>query len=174
MNITVLIGSPRRGGNTEIMTQAFIDGALETGADVSTFRLSELNILPCSNCDYCKSHTDTCIKKDDMTDILRSIAECQTVVFATPVYWWGMTAYMKLALDRLYALSSDTLRGKRAVLLANAYDDGEVFDPLLRQFKMIADYLSWQTDTVTIGGMTQKGAMHSSYVLKKVKEIGKS
>lgn len=108
MNILVISGSPRKGGNTEIMVQAFAEGARESGNQVVVKEMSGLKVAPCLACEYCFTHDGVCVQKDDMTAILEEVDRADMLVFASPIYWFGMAAQVKAVIDRLYA------RAKRA------------------------------------------------------------
>ena len=97
--ILALMGSPRRGGNTEAMLDAFVRGAREAGARVEVLRVAEMKIKPCTNCNGCQE-TGECVIADDMGLIYEKLAEAHGVVMASPIYFGGVSAYMKAAIDR--------------------------------------------------------------------------
>ncbi len=97
-----IVGSPRRGGNTEILVDEVLAGAAEAGASVEKVLLDRLDITPCSACDACQE-TGECVFADDMPALLEKMAHSQVWVLGTPVYWWGPTAQFKAFLDRWYA-----------------------------------------------------------------------
>lgn len=97
-----LVGSPRRGGNTETMVKEALRGAEEAGALVEKIILSELDIAPCDGCNACKS-TGECTTADDMGKLLEKLGRSDVWVLGSPVYWWGPTAQFKLFLDRWYS-----------------------------------------------------------------------
>jgi multimeric flavodoxin WrbA len=96
-----IVGSPRRGGNTEILVDEVLCGAEEAGALVEKVILSKLNIAPCRACDACRK-TGQCAQRDDMPALLKKMERSQVWVLGTPVYWWGPTAQFKAFLDRWY------------------------------------------------------------------------
>ena len=103
MNILVITGSPRKGGNTDIMAEAFAQGARESGNQVTVKNAGAMNIAPCQACEYCFAHDGACMQQDDMTEILAEVDKSDMLVFASPVCWFGMSAQIKLVIDRLYA-----------------------------------------------------------------------
>ena len=103
MNILVLNGSPRKKGNTEIMADAFIKGALEQGHQVEKVNLGHMKIAPCLACEFCFTHNGVCVQKDDMAEILDKVDNADMIVFASPIYWFSISAQLKAAIDRLYA-----------------------------------------------------------------------
>ena len=102
MKIVVLNGSPRKGGNTEIMTQAFTKGAEKKGHEVVNLPVGTMKIRGCMACEYCFSHNGECAQKDDMTQVYEKLKDADMVVFASPIYWFDITAQLKAVIDRLY------------------------------------------------------------------------
>ena len=103
MKIVVLNGSPRKGGNTEIMTQAFAEAARKNQNEVSILDVAPMNIRGCLGCKYCWAHKGECVQKDDMGKVFEALVDADMVVFASPIYWFDITAQMKTVIDRLYA-----------------------------------------------------------------------
>ena len=103
MNILVVTGSPRKGGNTEIMADVFAETAKTSGHEVIVRRLSALKVAPCLDCTYCFTHDGVCIQKDDMNDILQDLNQADLLVLASPIYWFDISAQTKCFIDRMYA-----------------------------------------------------------------------
>ncbi len=103
MKITVFNGSPRaEQGNTDVMVQAFLEGAREAGAETEVIYLAHKKIHPCTGCYTCWLRTPgQCAIRDDMTELLPKVRDCDLVVFATPVYVDNVTGIMKNFMDRL-------------------------------------------------------------------------
>ena len=127
--ILVLNGSPRKKGNTAALSNRLVAGAREAGAETEIIYLHGLDIQPCDACDACQSEGTGCVVEDDMQNIYPKLAASDAIVIATPVYWFSMTAQMKLCLDRWYALESGQdfkLAGKRLSLLM-VYGDNDLY-----------------------------------------------
>ena len=92
MNIVVLSGSPRKGANTDTMVEAFAETAREAGHTVEVIRVASKKIAGCLGCQYCFAHEGTCVQKDDMADVIESLKGADMVVFASPIYWFDITA----------------------------------------------------------------------------------
>lgn len=90
-HIVVLSGSPRKGGNTERLTEAFIDGAKVAGNHVSLFKVAGLKISGCRGCGYCFKHKGVCVQKDDMPPILDELRKADVLVLTLPVYYFGVS-----------------------------------------------------------------------------------
>ncbi len=98
-------GSPRRNGNTELLLKELLNGAEGSGLEVELVILSELSISPCTSCDSCQKDGQ-CVINDDMQLMYGKLLEADYVVFASPVYFKGVSAQMKAFIDRCQALWS--------------------------------------------------------------------
>lgn len=103
MKYCILMGSPRKKGNTSSLLVPFIDELKKSGAEVSTIWLYDKKIRPCLACRYCQDEWDKfgCVQKDDMQEIFDEVISSDFIILATPIYSWYCTAPMKLLLDRL-------------------------------------------------------------------------
>lgn len=116
-----IVGSPRRGGNTECLIEEVLRGAQEAGASVDKVILHELEIAPCDACDACLE-TGECVHGDDMPELFERMAKSPVWVLGTPIYWWGPTAQFKLFVDRWYGRAhreedKALFKGKRVILV---------------------------------------------------------
>ncbi len=149
-DVLILLGSPRKQGNSATLAERLTAGAEATGATVERAYLHGLDIQPCAACDACRQAPDyQCILDDDMQDLYAKIAQADALAIATPVYWFTMSAQTKLFLDRCYALGGEHrahhgLFGKEIGLLFTYGDE----DPLesgaanaLRTFQDAFDYV---------------------------------
>jgi multimeric flavodoxin WrbA len=103
MKVLGIAGSPRRGGNTDLLLAEVLKGAASKGAEVKTIVLSELPISPCEHCDSCLP-AGKCKIQDDMQMIYRELEEADRIVLASPIHFMGLTAQMKTMIDRCQAL----------------------------------------------------------------------
>ena len=101
--ITVLRGSPRRGGNTDSITDCFVSELRRIGCAVKEFRLYDMDLLPCQACRTCQKDWSIfgCPLNDDMHEIFDAVLKSDALVIATPVYSWYCTPPVKCVLDRL-------------------------------------------------------------------------
>ena len=106
--IVILNGSNSNKKNTAALIKAFVDGAEDSGNEVVKFDVAHMDIHGCLGCMACmskpKDDPNICAIKDDMNQIYDAIMECDIIVFASPVYWWGPTSQLKSAVDRLEAI----------------------------------------------------------------------
>ncbi|MDO4478612.1 MAG: flavodoxin family protein [Lachnospiraceae bacterium] len=143
MNILVLNGSPRQG-NTVTAAKTFAEGATAAGHQVEIVDTYKLKVGPCMGCGACECHKG-CVAKDDTNMIVDKIVAADVVVFATPVYWWGMTAQMKLVVDKCYCRGAQ-LKGKTVgvIVIGGAATDDPEYRIIREQFACIAGYLDWK------------------------------
>jgi hypothetical protein len=111
MKVLGLNGSPRRGGNTEILLAGVMRGAASKGAETEVIVLSELKISPCTHCDGCFA-TGQCVINDDMQAVYKALEAADRIVIASPLHFMSLTAQTKLAIDRCQALWSRKYRLK--------------------------------------------------------------
>ncbi|BDF05750.1 flavodoxin family protein [[Clostridium] hylemonae] len=98
--VLLLSASPRKGGNSDILCDEFMRGAVEAGNKAEKIFLREKNINYCTGCGTCSFLGKPCPQKDDMAKILDKLIEADVIVMATPVYFYTMDAQMKTLIDR--------------------------------------------------------------------------
>ena len=110
-----IAGSPRRNGNTELLIREFMRGAEAGGHETELIILSELKISPCTSCGSCQK-TGKCIMIDDMQPMHKKLLEADCIVFASPIYFGGVSAQLKAFIDRCQALWSRKYILKQALI----------------------------------------------------------
>jgi len=105
MNIIVLFGSPNQNGSTRLLVESFTKGAKEAGHTVEEIDVCHANIHPCIGCVRC-GYEGPCVQKDDVEVIRKKLLQADMVVFATPLYYYGMSAQLKTVIDRFCAYNS--------------------------------------------------------------------
>ena len=164
----------RKGGNTEIMAQAFAEAARKNQNEVSVLDVASMNICGCLGCKYCWAHKGECVQKDDMGKVFAALANADMVVFASPIYWFDITAQMKTVIDRLYAGGSVGFHFHKTALLLDAGAD-HVFDAAIAQYKAMTSYLKWEDmGIITVPNMETKGSMTTAPNLDAVVKLGES
>jgi multimeric flavodoxin WrbA len=98
-----LFGSPRRGGNTELLLEKVLKGAEKEGGEVERIYLSDFIITPCKECHGC-DNTGNCVILDDMQKIYPKLLEADVLILASPIFFYGVTAWAKALIDRSQAL----------------------------------------------------------------------
>ena len=103
MKVLGILGSPRKGGNTELLLEEALKGAEAAGADIERLRLTEFEIMPCKECLACYQNGN-CILLDDMSKIYPKLLEADIIILASPIFFYGVTAWAKGLIDRCQAL----------------------------------------------------------------------
>lgn len=99
----IISSSPRRYGNSEVLCQQFARGAQAQGVDVEIIHLNDYQIAPCIACEYCRHHDNQCFRQDDANQIIQKMIDADIWVLSTPVYFYSVSAQLKLLIDRLFA-----------------------------------------------------------------------
>ncbi|MBA3011361.1 MAG: flavodoxin family protein [Proteobacteria bacterium] len=120
MNVVLLQGSARKKGNTAKALGWVEEELLSLGHGVESIYLNSKNLNGCLGCAKCKEHPDEvgCIQTDDIPDILGKMVSAQAVVFASPLYFWGVTSQLKAFIDRTYSLYTNYHQPGHASLVA--------------------------------------------------------
>lgn len=120
MRIAILNGSPKTG-NTSAMVKAFAEGAEAAGHDVDILHVGKMKINGCLGCEYCHTKGEgKCIQQDDMAKVLPAYLESDMIVYASPIYYFGMTAQIMAAIQRVYCIGKPAKATKSALLLSSA------------------------------------------------------
>ena len=175
MNIVILQGSPNLKGSTGILAEKFTMGAEEAGHKVKRLDLSKMNIKPCTGCVAC-GYEGPCVQKDDNEILKKEILGADMIVFATPLYYYGMSAQLKIAVDRFCSYNS-SLHAKhmRSALLAVAWNaDDWTFDALSAHYKTLVRYCNFNDQGMVLGyGCGTPGMTKRSRAVRDAYELGK-
>ena len=174
MNILVLSGSPRKGGNTDLLVEAFVKGASQRH-HVEVVSGHDYRVNPCMGCNACfRSESNTCAQKDDMPLIYEKMTVADMLVIASPVYFYGLSAQLKAVIDRCHNPIRDTFHIKKmALLLVGAATLPELFDSILTQYQLCLNFFKLEdAGRVLVRGVKDKGDINNSEALKKAYELG--
>ncbi len=143
MKIIILEGSPNRKGSSNLLADCFKQGAEEAGHTVEIIDAAHADIHPCTGCIHC-GYEGPCVQKDEMDRIRPKILEADMPVFATPLYYYGMSAQLKVLIDRFCAFNSSVQRRhmKSALLAAAWNSDDWTFEALESHYKTLVRYLN--------------------------------
>ena len=162
-----LVGSPRRGGNTETLVDEALRGALEAGASTDKVVLSELDIHPCTACGACH-RTGSCVFDDDMGSVLEKMRQSSVWVLGTPVYWWGPTAQTKTFIDRWYGVDKALFRGRRIILVVPSGGGPSYSDTTVEMLESIVPYLGMRRlGTIRAPGTSTPASVKSDEALMR-------
>ena len=117
MNILIVSASPRKGGNTELLAEAFAQGA-SAQHHVEIVSVRDVKVNPCLGCNACfVSESNSCAQKDDMPLIYEKMNHADMLVIASPVYFYGISAQLKAVIDRFHNPIRDSFHIKKMALL---------------------------------------------------------
>ena len=141
MKIVIINGSARKG-NTLRAIDAFIKGASEKNA-IEIIQPDRLHIAPCKGCGVCQCYKG-CVDQDDTNSTIDKVAAADMILFATPVYWWGMSSQLKLIIDKCYCRGLQ-LKNKKVgtIVVGGSPVDSIQYELIDKQFSCMAKYLSW-------------------------------
>ncbi|KPA09777.1 NADPH-dependent FMN reductase [Candidatus Magnetomorum sp. HK-1] len=187
MKLVSILGSPRKNGNSAILTQDVIDIAEQSNASIQSFHLNQLNYKGCQACMACKTKTDHCVIKDDLQDVLTAIRDCDILVLASPVYFADVTSQMKGLIDRTYSfLVPDFLSkpqpsrlqsGKTLIfILPQAQPDEKMFADLYPKYEFFLKIMGFTNAyPVRACGVLEAGSVKErSDIRDKVREIAQN
>ena len=174
MNILILAGSPRKGGNTDLLVEAFVKGA-SPRHHVEVISVHDAKVAPCMGCNACfKSKENVCVQKDDMTLIYEKMAVADMLVIASPVYFYGLSAQLKAVIDRFHNPIRDTFPVKKmALLLVGAPTLPELFDSILAQYRLCLHFFNLEdAGHVLAPGANDKGDVCNTDALDEAFRLG--
>jgi len=179
--ILVILGSPRKKGNSAALAGRIVSGAEAAGAVIETIFLHDLRISPCQACYAChKKISKGCAINDDMQSIYPKLIENPTWVLACPVYWFTMSAQMKLFMDRMFGLvayGQNPFYRKR-IAIAMSYGDTDPFSSgcvnALRTFQDAFTYTGSKIVGMVYGSANEPGEIENNAALmKQAEELGR-
>ena len=143
MKNLLINGSPRLNGNTRDAVSAFCRDV----PDNKLIDAVKLKLSGCLGCGRCRGNNNRCVIDDDTADVVEDIFEAANIVFASPVYCWGVTSQLKQIIDKLYS-KDHVLRGmnKRVglILVGGADTRDRQYETIAAQFEQMSEYFGWE------------------------------
>ena len=176
MKIAVLQGSPHKNGSSNILANEFIRGAKEAGHTVTVLDTAHMDMHPCIGCGHCGMNGD-CVHKDDNTRIRNTLLNSDMVVFVTPVYYFGMSAQLKMVIDRFYSYTTKLSdKWMKTALIAAAYDtDPKTMSCLRDHYISLCGYMRFQDMGMILGtGCGSPAMTRVASHMQSAYELGKS
>ncbi len=174
-NVLILSGSPRKGGNSDLLCDEFMRGAIESGNKVTKINIADKKIAPCRACYACKG-TGKCAIKDDMSDILQAMIDADVLVLASPVYFYSIDAQLKALIDRTVARWLE-VKDKEFYYIATCADtEKESIETTLACFRGYADCVEGAKEMGVIygTGVYEKGEIKDTPAMAEAYEMGKN
>lgn len=174
--VLILSGSPRKGGNSDLLCDEFFKGAIESGNQAEKIRIAEKKIAPCLSCYFCTSHSGECVHKDDMNEILQKMIDADVIVFASPVYFYSIDAQLKAVIDRTVARWLEVKNKEFYYIVTMADEELSSAETTLACFRGYAACVEGAVEKgVIIGnGVYEKGAVKSTEAFSKAYQFGKN
>ncbi|KIR03580.1 Iron-sulfur flavoprotein [Lachnospiraceae bacterium TWA4] len=174
--VLVISSSPRVGGNSDVLADAFIKGAKESGHQVEKVNLAGKTIEFCRGCFVCQT-TQRCVIRDDADQITQKMQDADVLVFATPIYYYEMSGQLKTMLDRGNPLYTTNYKFRDIYFLSAAAEDEESVPN--RAVSGVEGWIECFSNaklagTVFAGGVTDKGDIKNHPSLEVAYEMGKA
>jgi len=183
MKVLGIMGSPRVGGNSDVLLDEALAGAKDAGAQVEKIILDKKKISGCKDCKKC-NETGICVIKDDMLQIHKQILDADAIIHSVPVYFWSMTSQMKAYLDRWCALFDANwswqkdyypkMKGKIIGLITVCGDpDVHTADPVVHSFKSTVEMTKMHWLGAVMASASDKGdIIKDKTAIKNAFELG--
>lgn len=174
--VLILSGSPRKGGNSDLICDEFMRGAKESGNTVEKIRAAEKKIDYCKACYYCTKHNGKCVIKDDMADIMQKIIDADVLVLASPVYFYSIDAQLKALIDRTVCRWTE-VKNKEFYYVATAADESKSsLECTIQCMRGYADCVEGAIEKGAIyaGGFYEAGSIKNSEYMQTAYQMGKN
>lgn len=176
-NIIVLTGSPRKGGNSDLLADSFIAGAKAAGHIAVKYATADMSIKGCIACKKCFSQGKACICCDSFNELVPLLEQAEIIVFATPLYWFSFPTQLKAVIDKFYSF----LIGKRALRIAECVlmvcgvaEEEEEYDGIVKSYQLIAHYQNWcDRGVIIVPAVNEKGDILKTDGLQRAEKLGK-
>lgn len=174
MTITILIGSPRKGGNTDLLVRAFAEEATKRHK-IDIVYIADYDINPCKGCNFCfKNEDNKCCQKDDMTIIYDKLSKTDMLIIASPVYFYGISAQLKTVIDRLHnPIRNNFNITKMALFAVGAASLPTLFDAITTQYHLCLNFFKIEdAGTILVPNVKDKGDILNNQAISLAKELG--
>ncbi len=175
--VLILSGSPRKGGNSDILCDEFLKGAIDAGNEVEKIRVTDKRIHLCTGCYYCREHGGRCAFNDDMGEILQKIIDCDVLVLSSPVYFYSICAQLKAVIDRTVARWTEIANKDLYYVATAAESERDTLDVTLSCFHGFAKCIDGYEEKGTLygKGVYEKGeVLHNPDLMRIAYEMGNS
>lgn len=173
-NVLILSSSPRRGGNSDRLCDAFLQGCKDAGHTVEKIFLKDKHINNCTGCGICSMYGKPCPQKDDAAEVLEKMIAADVIVMATPVYFYTMSAQMKTLIDRCCARYTEITNKNFYFIVTAAEPSIPAMERTIDGFRGFLDCLEGAREKGIIygTGVWKVGEIEGKPVLKEAYEIG--
>ena len=172
--VLIISSSPRKGGNSDILCDAFAEGAKAAGNEVEKVRIADLKIGYCTGCYVCQK-TGKCAIKDDARSVIDKMMAADVIVLASPVYFYSICAQLKALIDRTVVVYPNLTNKRFYYLLTMADTNRDKFDGSLAALRGFLDCYegSEECGMVLSHGVYEKGTVNGTKFIAEAKALGK-
>ncbi|MGA2504116.1 MAG: flavodoxin family protein [Anaerolineales bacterium] len=177
-NILILNGSPREKGNSAVLAGRAAAGALDAGAQVESIYLHGLDIRPCDACELCAD--GECVIEDDMQPLYPKLAAADAILLASPIYWFTISAQLKLCIDRWYGFQGHKWKevSHKQFGIILTYGDTDLYTSgainAIHTYETMRRFLKSEIVGIVHGSLDAVGdAEKSPELMKEAYELGK-
>lgn len=174
--VLVLSASPRKGGNSDLLCDQFVNGAKEAGNQAEKILIRDKKINYCIACDACQGNGGNCVHRDDMAEVVDKMIDADVIVMATPVYFYTMDAQMKTVIDRTVSRYTE-IRNKEMYFIVTAADSRkQAMERTIEGFRGFTSCLSGAKEKGIIYGLGawKVGDIKGSSAIVQAYEMGKN
>lgn len=178
MNKTILVltGSPREGGNSDQLADAFIRGAQNAGNQILRFDAGRKQIGPCHGCQACAAGNGGCMATDDFNELAGYLKQADAIAIFTPLYWFNWPAGLKAAIDKFfsfYCSESQTRVRESIMVVCGESDQMETYDPLVKTYEKTAELMHWENKGhIVVPAVFEAGAVQNTPAIAGMEKIG--
>lgn len=173
--VLILSGSPRKSGNSDLLCDEFMRGALEAGHEVEKIRVQEKKVASCIACYACRDN-GVCAIKDDMAEIVQKMIDCDVMVLASPVYFYSIDAQLKAVIDRSVCRWTEVKNKEMYYIMTAADEERSSMDTTLACFRGYADCVEGSVEKGIIygTGVYHAGEIKETKHMQEAYEMGKT
>ena len=173
-SVLVLSSSPRRGGNSDLLCDQFMNGAHAAGHPVEKVFLKDVKINYCTGCGTCLDGKKRCPQKDDMAGVLEKMVAADVIVMATPVYFYTKCAQMKALIDRTCSRYTEVANKEFYFIVTAADSSKPAMERTLDGFRAFTSCLDEAKEKGVIygTGAWHVGDIKGSEAMKQAFEMG--
>ena len=190
MKVIAFNGSPRKNANTVTLVEAVLKGAADKGAETRLVNLNELDMKGCQGCESCKKEPGKCAFKDDFSPLIQEMKDCDAIVLGSPVYWFRVSAQLKMLIDRFYCFMGEETdpntgekspffvfpSGKKFVIVTSQGDENpEMYQQTFDWLNLVASIMgSSSTEFITHSGSenARDSAKNNAELMAKAESAG--
>ena len=174
-NILIVSSSPRKGGNSDLLCDEFMRGAVAANHHVEKIRICDQDINYCTGCCACIGKQGACVQKDDMNDIYKKILAADVMVLASPVYFHAMNGQMKTFIDRVCPIYS-MIQGKDVYFIVSAAGGQLPVDRAVQSLRVFTNCLHdiREKGVISITGVWDVGGVIGTQSMNQAFSMGKN